>query len=268
MAASAAMLPGCRADISRIRKSVSGPARNTVHGCPSSLLNEPGGAITSPSGESTAARRSLVEVLPDEPVTPMIVSPPATSCAATAAASFASAASTAAPEPSLSCSSTLAALSPVGRRSGRPRSPAPRPAGPPAPRRHRQRPRPARSHGRRRRRPGSARNRAAGSHRAGIEFDGAGDHGARGVGGTDVGQLTADDLGDLGEGQLDHGRIRTPRSAAASSADGHRTAGSVRRRSGPIRGPCPRSAPHRRPAPSPRRVRWPRADRRSRPPRP
>ena len=67
---------------------MSSLARSTVHGVPSSLLNEPGGATTSPSGASTAATRSFVEVLPDEPVMPMIVSPPATSSVATAAASL------------------------------------------------------------------------------------------------------------------------------------------------------------------------------------
>ncbi len=66
----------------------SAVARSTVHGWPSSLLNEPGGATTSPSGASTAASRSLVDVLPDEPVTPTIVSPPATSSAATARRQF------------------------------------------------------------------------------------------------------------------------------------------------------------------------------------
>ena len=108
IAASSAMLPGRRADISSTRKSVSDVARSTVHGWPSSLLNDPGGATTSPRGASTAAIRSLVDVLPDEPVMPTIVSPPATSSAATNDASRASPASTAAPDPSVSCSRTLA----------------------------------------------------------------------------------------------------------------------------------------------------------------
>lgn len=90
---------------------MSAVARSTVQGCPSSLLNDPGGATTSPSGASTAATRSLVDVLPDDPVIPTMVSPPATSSAATARASLASAASTAAPDPSASCSSTPASAS-------------------------------------------------------------------------------------------------------------------------------------------------------------
>ena len=111
MSANAAMLPGWRADISSTRKSVDSVARSTVHGWPSSLLNDPGGAITSPSGASTAAMRSFVEVLPDDPVSPMMVSLPAANRAATALANRASAASTAAPEPSASCSRTPAPTS-------------------------------------------------------------------------------------------------------------------------------------------------------------
>ena len=182
-------------------------ARNTVHGWPSSLLNEPGGATTSPSGASTAASRSLVEVLPDEPVMPTMVSPPSTSSAATAAASRASAASTAAPAPSVSCSSTLAAAwilssgalglttiagTPTGRAAstadgarahrGRGEIVAVRACA-----RQRQE-EPARCHGPR------------------IEFDRARDAGSGRVVRRDVGQLTADDVGDLGDGQIDHAR--------------------------------------------------------------
>ncbi len=75
-------------------------ARSTVHGRPSSLLNDPGGATVGPSGASTAASRSFVEVFPELPVTPTTVSPgrARTACAA----SRASAPSTAAPAPSRS----------------------------------------------------------------------------------------------------------------------------------------------------------------------
>ena len=158
-----------------------------------------------------------MDVLPDEPVTPTIVSPPATSSAATAAASLASAASTAAPEPSVSCSSTPAAVSVAagawldhdGGHPDRPR------------RQHRDR-----TGGHRGRgevvavgpRTGQRQEQPAGSHCARIEFDGAGDARRGGVGGRDVGELTADDVGDLGEGQIDHARDPSASSAPASSS--------------------------------------------------
>ena len=49
-------------------------ACNAVYGCPSSLLNEPGGATVGPSRTAIWAIRSLVVVLPDEPVSPITVS--------------------------------------------------------------------------------------------------------------------------------------------------------------------------------------------------
>ena len=181
------------------------------------MLNDPGGATTSPSGSSTAATRSLVEVFPDEPVIPMIVSPPATSSAATALASLASAASTAAPEPSASCSSTPASAPPVERGLGLDHD-----GGDPD-------------------RPGRQHRHRAGRHRRGrvvmsvgarsrqrqeqpartdgprVELDGPGDAEFRGGLRRDVGQRAADDLGDLGDGQIDHRRACRASSARASS---------------------------------------------------
>ncbi len=97
---------GPRADISSTRKRVSALARNAVHGWPSSLLNEPGGATVAPAGASTCAMRSLVEVLPEEPVTPTTARPLSASSVTTLVARVDRAASTAAPEPSLSPAST------------------------------------------------------------------------------------------------------------------------------------------------------------------
>jgi hypothetical protein len=81
---------------------VCSSARRTVHGWPSSLLKEPGGATVGPIGSSTWAIRSLVEVLPDDPVTPMTVSPVFVSRSTASRASRAKPARTAAPEPSRS----------------------------------------------------------------------------------------------------------------------------------------------------------------------
>ncbi len=78
-----------RALVSSTRNRVPGFARSTVYGCPSSLLNEPGGAMVGPAVASTCASRSFVEVLPDEPVTPMTVA--SGSLRATAPANAASA---------------------------------------------------------------------------------------------------------------------------------------------------------------------------------
>ncbi|CAB4872750.1 unannotated protein [freshwater metagenome] len=109
--ASSAMWPIPRADSSRARKSVSASARRAVHGCPSSLLNDPGGATTDPSGRSTAEMRSFVDVLPDDPVTPTTVrSWRAVSSSTDSRANAPSAVSTAAPAPSGSCSSAIARL--------------------------------------------------------------------------------------------------------------------------------------------------------------
>ncbi len=57
-----------RAEASSTRYSVSASASNTVYGKPSSLLNDSGGATVGPALETAGRRRSLVEVLPDEPV--------------------------------------------------------------------------------------------------------------------------------------------------------------------------------------------------------
>src|SRR5881628_3413379 len=70
MAHSAAMCPGPRALYSATKVRVSASTRSTVSGSPTSLLNEFSGATVGPSAPNTAANRSFVEVLPDEPVTP------------------------------------------------------------------------------------------------------------------------------------------------------------------------------------------------------
>jgi hypothetical protein len=56
---------------------------------------------------------------------------------------------------------------------------------------------------------------AAGSDRARIEFDGPGDVQASRILSGDVGQLAADDRGDLGDGQVNH--VRRASRAAANS---------------------------------------------------
>ena len=105
VAASAAMWPGPRADSSNTRKAVDSTARSAVYGWPSSLLNDSGGAITRSSpkpARSTEAIRSLVEVLPLEPVNPITVRPRCTSASTLCRASADSAAST--PSASPTCS--------------------------------------------------------------------------------------------------------------------------------------------------------------------
>src|SRR5271165_3398712 len=66
------MWPGPRADNSRTRYLVEGSARSTVSGWPNSLLNDPAVAIVGPRRSTSWAARSLVVVLPDEPVMPAI----------------------------------------------------------------------------------------------------------------------------------------------------------------------------------------------------
>ena len=60
--------PTWLAPISATKKRVSRPTFNAVRGRPISLLNEPTGATVGPSVDSRAAMRSLVVVLPTEPV--------------------------------------------------------------------------------------------------------------------------------------------------------------------------------------------------------
>ena len=70
------MCPGPREPISRTRNRVRSSAWSTVCGRPSSLLNDPGGATTAAPGNAAASNcavRSLVVVLPDEPVMPTTV---------------------------------------------------------------------------------------------------------------------------------------------------------------------------------------------------
>src|SRR5262249_58347218 len=95
------------------RYRVSAVARSTVYGWPRSLLNDPGGATVGPSRDSTWASRSLVEVLPEEPVTPTTVS--SGSRASTPRARSASAAST---------SGTTTAGTPTGRAASTATAPA------------------------------------------------------------------------------------------------------------------------------------------------
>ncbi len=75
IAVSQATWPMPRAPISLTRKRVPASTRHAVSGAPISLLNEPGGATVGPAAPSTWAMRSLVEVLPEEPVTPTTTSP-------------------------------------------------------------------------------------------------------------------------------------------------------------------------------------------------
>ena len=70
-----AMLPGTRAPISSTRASVAGRRAEQGERQPASLLNEPGLACTWNLGASAAAVRSLVPVLPAEPVMPTTVAP-------------------------------------------------------------------------------------------------------------------------------------------------------------------------------------------------
>ncbi len=67
--------PRPRAPISSTRNRVLRSARSTVSGRPSSLLNDPWVATVGAAAPSTAPRRSLVEVLPCEPVTAATVRP-------------------------------------------------------------------------------------------------------------------------------------------------------------------------------------------------
>ena len=66
------MWPMPRAPISATRKRVVGVTRQTVRGTPISPLSELTGATVSATDSSTAASRSLVEVLPELPVMPTI----------------------------------------------------------------------------------------------------------------------------------------------------------------------------------------------------
>ena len=72
---SAAMWPGPRADNSATRYLVPASARSTVSGWPISLLKEFCGATVGPSVAISCAARSLVVVLPADPVMPAITSP-------------------------------------------------------------------------------------------------------------------------------------------------------------------------------------------------
>jgi len=69
------MSPMWRAPIPSTRNRVAAPTRSIVSGTPSSLLSEPIVAIVGAALESTAVTRSLVLVLPWEPVSPATASP-------------------------------------------------------------------------------------------------------------------------------------------------------------------------------------------------
>src|ERR687893_336787 len=71
------MLPTWSAPISSTRYLVVGVTRSTVRGRPTSLLKEPAGTTVSPSGSRSWPSRSLVVVLPTEPVTATTRSSPA-----------------------------------------------------------------------------------------------------------------------------------------------------------------------------------------------
>ncbi len=60
--------------------------RVAVSGTPISLLKEPTGATVGPASASTWASRSLVLVLPDDPVMPMVTRPPGSASATRAVA--------------------------------------------------------------------------------------------------------------------------------------------------------------------------------------
>ena len=145
-------------------------------GCPSSLLNEPGGATTSPSGAQHRGDQILGRRLARragdaddrQPARRPVRRPPR-------AASRASAASTAAPEPSVSCSSTPGRAASASRRR-RSTTIAGTPTGRAASTADRTR-------GHRRRgevvavgaRTGQRQEQTAGRHRPRVELDGAGD---------------------------------------------------------------------------------------------
>src|SRR5436309_1065242 len=93
------MCPMPRALYSSTSVLVSGATRSAVSGRPSSLLNEPSAATVGPAAANTAASRSFVDVLPDDPVTPTTVQPTAATTAAASAprAAWASSTTTAGP---------------------------------------------------------------------------------------------------------------------------------------------------------------------------
>ena len=69
------MWPTPRAPISSTRCRVCSSARSTVSGRPISLLSDPGARRSAPSRSSSCAMRSLVLVLPAEPVSATTVAP-------------------------------------------------------------------------------------------------------------------------------------------------------------------------------------------------
>ena len=90
MLVSRLMWPLPRAPISETRNAVSRSTAQAVRGTPISLLNEPIGDTVGPSSSSTWARRSLVLVLPEDPVRSMAIMPRDRSWETTEAASLAS----------------------------------------------------------------------------------------------------------------------------------------------------------------------------------
>ena len=75
IAASSAIWPKPRIASSRMHTSVSGSRRHNVSGTPISLLKLASAAIVRATGAQSAARMSLVEVLPIEPVIPTTRAP-------------------------------------------------------------------------------------------------------------------------------------------------------------------------------------------------
>ena len=190
MSHSWAMWPMPRADISSTRYLVDSSARSTVSGRPSSLLNEPTGAIVGPSRSTTWAVRSLVEVLPDDPVIPMTV----------ADGSRRSTSRASAPRATVTSAVTITGTSwtsGIGRWESTATAPALTAAAAKS--------RPST------RSPGSAANSAPGaasreSITTGPVTTAAAGPGAGGSAPADVGHGAADDRGDLGGGQRDHDR--------------------------------------------------------------
>ena len=110
------MWPTPLAPISITATSVSSAASSSVRGTPSSLLNERRLAAVARDGLVAAAIRSLTEVLPTEPVTPMTAMSPRRSRAWAPSAVRATRVSvTTTAGPSSSCRSTNAAAAPAAR---------------------------------------------------------------------------------------------------------------------------------------------------------
>ena len=252
-AASAAILPGCARRQLQNQESVASrrPAAPST-GWPSSLLNDPGGATTSPSGvehrgqqvfgrclprragdpDDRSARRPPARRPPPRPAWPARPAPPRRSRRRRARAPACAA------EPALR-----------GLRSGPRRWRAPRPAGPPAPR-----PRPAATADAAWscpsvRAPGSARNSPPGSTVRESNSTVPVTWQLRGGLRRDVGQCAADDRRRSAGATVMSRSCAAPRRARSSGRQLHpvvERVGLARRSPARSRGLCRRSAPRRR----------------------